>query len=159
MQKTDSLVLSVSSTCFFTRSKLTWIYTYTSYNHLLYSATNTPAASLQAIFTLIFITRGLVKSVSPIFGEPHQFQRQKLHHSKAATGAPQRALSVNHLFSSRDAHIPKHSHLTQIIYCRAVGIFRKCKLLHSMLLNTANTSLGPFCSIGYMHLHNCCEIM
>lgn len=73
---------------------------------------------------------------------------------KAATGTPQRALSVNHLFSSRDARIPKHSYLTQTSYCRAVGIFPKCKLLHSVLLNTVNTSLGPFCLTGYMHLHN-----
>lgn len=69
---------------------------------------------------------------------------------KAATSTPQRALSVNHLFSSKDVHIPNNSNLTQ-------WVFSHNSCTASCL--TVDSSFSPFCSIGYTHLHNCCEIM
>lgn len=61
---------------------------------------------------------------------------------------------MNHPCSSRAVHSPKHSHVPQIIYHRAMDICQKCRLSHGGLHITADISLSPICN--EMHaLHNC----
>lgn len=122
------------------RPKLTWIHIHTSQtsfckrqidrqtDRYLQPSFSLPSTSLQ----------GTCQVIQDQFLLNHKsFKEKNSITVKAATGTPQRALRVNHLFSSRDMHIPNPSYLTQSIYCQA-AFSRSASFC--ILLNTVSTS-------------------